>query len=340
MYRYHLKVAALTAALIALAFGYVRADSGTSTTIPVGNSPVVRLQMRTGHVTIRTWNQQQIQIDATQPVQTQQFDAGAVSRALRAGDLSILATTVQTPNGPLTLPAEDFSLNSVTPGDHDGVAIFGGDTGATLVVTVPASTALMWVNVGHGTIDIQDYRSGTFVARVHNGGIRLQNVSGDGYVEAARGPIFVKNSAMNRLRARTAVGNILFENCNARQIEVSSISGSIAYDNGTFVPGLARFESQSGNVAIGVAGGGVQIGAHSSSGKIFENLQGAGNVRGGQNDAQATISGGGPVVTASSQSGAVYLYTGSLAGRARLPNQWRPAGRIVHPRFPRPSGRP
>ena len=58
-----------------------------------------------------------------------------------------------------------------------------------------------------------------------------------------------------------------FRGCTSHQIEASSKYGSIVYDNGKFQPGLARFESDHGNVALGVRGG-AQIGAHSGSGHI------------------------------------------------------------------------
>ncbi|HET9096945.1 MAG TPA: hypothetical protein VFN37_09805, partial [Candidatus Baltobacteraceae bacterium] len=125
---------------------------------------------------------------------------------------------------------------------------------------------------------------------------------------------------------------IVFGNCNVRQIEASSINGSIAYDNGTFVPGVARFESQNGNVAIGVAGGGARIDAHSSGGRIFAGFEGGAAVSGSPTDAQVLIGSGGPVVTANSQRGGVYLYNGSLRAHGRLQGAWQPIGRILRVR--------
>lgn len=324
-----LKVAAAaTAALLAFLLGPAPAfaQSGTSVTLPVSGAPVVRVQIRQGTLVIRTWNQPQVQISSGDEVQANHFDSGAVDRALAGGDIPIFSTTILTAQGPLILPAEDFPLPGIGTG-HDGVIVHAIGPPATVTVTIPTGTALLWAAVGRGDLEVHDYRGGAFVARVHAGRITMQNVAGDGYVEAARGPIAFKNSALTRLRARTAAGNILFENCTARQIEVSSILGSIAYDNGTFSPGLARFESQSGNVAIGVAGGSLQIGAHAASGHIFEQLSNA-RLSGSGSDAQATLGSGGPVVTASSMTGNVYLYTGAFK-KGRMPQAWRPVGRII-----------
>lgn len=307
-------------------------------TIPVDTPPVIRVQMRSGTLTIRTWDRAQVQIASSGAVDARRFDPIAVARALHGGDIPIFAATVLTPNGPLLLPPEEFFVPAVMDAPHDGVVLFAESGDVT--VTVPNSTALVWAMVARGGIRIQDYRGGAFVARVHVGKIALSNVGGDAYVEAARGPVDISNSAFNRIRARTAVGNILFENCNARQIEASSIAGSIAYDNGTFVPGLARFETMDGDIALGVAGGGAQIAAHSSSGRVYSGLDQGARVEGSANDARATVGGGGPVVTANSQSGSVYLYNGAFKKRPQLQRQWHGLQRIIKARtFARPPYR-
>ncbi len=323
--------AAAAVALLMLLLGPARAaaQSGTGITLPVGSSPVVRVQMRAGTLIVRTWDQLQVQVTSGDAVQVHHFDSGAVDRALAGGDIPIFSTTILTAQGPLILPAEEFPLTGIG-GGHDGVIVRAEDSPSTVTVTIPTGTALLWAAMGRGDLEVHDYRGGAFVTRVRAGRITLQNVSGQGYVEAVRGPIAIRDSALDRVRARTAAGNILFENCTARQIEVSSILGSIAYDNGTFAPGLARFESQRGNVAIGIAGGSLQIGAHTSGGHIFEQLSNA-RVSGSGTDAQAMLGSGGPVVTASSGTGNVYLYSGGFKQHA-MPQAWRPVGRIIkHP---------
>jgi hypothetical protein len=162
----------------------------------------------------------------------------------------------------------------------------------------------------------------------------LQNVSGDGYAQVARGPMLMENSTFNRLRARTAAGNIIFENCNTREVEAGSVDGSVAYDNGTFVPGIARFESVNGNVAIGIAGGGARIDAHSAQGKIFSGFAGGAAVSGSPTDAQAIVGSGGPVVTVDSERGGIFLYTGTLRSQQRLQGAWQPIGRILRRPLP------
>lgn len=165
--------------------------------------------------------------------------------------------------------------------------------------------------------------------RVHNGSFDAQNVSGAAFIEVARGQLEVRDSSFDQVRARTAVGKILFQHSSARQIEVNSVNGNIMYDDGSFGPGVASFESQKGNVALGINGG-AQISAHSAGGKIFESFDHPAQVRGGGNDAQAIVNGGGPVITATSQSGNVYLYNGAFAAQPGLQRKWRPLGRAMN----------
>jgi hypothetical protein len=324
--RYHVRALAAAVAGVLLALAPASADTGTTISIPVSPSPIVRLQMRSGTLIVRTWSQPQIQIQADDTVDVRHFDPPEVARAL-GGAILVPLTTVETKSEAIVLPPEEFPLDDVDNGPHDAVQVRGGDSGATVTVTVPASTALLAGVVGRGRIQLQDYRGGTFYTVVHAGSIELRNVGGDGYVEVARGTILMSDSAMNRLRARTAIGNIVFRNCNARQIEVSSVNGSIAYDNGTFVPGLAHFESQNGNIALGIGGGAVSIGAHSGAGKIVQELSPGADVQSAQNDLQAAVGGGGPVVTATSARGAIYLYNGSLAQHPDLRSKWPPLHR-------------
>ncbi|MGR4064670.1 MAG: hypothetical protein ACLQPV_04405, partial [Vulcanimicrobiaceae bacterium] len=78
----------------------------------------------------------------------------------------------------------------------------------------------------------------------------------------------------------------------------------------SFQPGLARFESQRGNVALGVGSGTASFGAHSAQGRVVNAYDGRGA------DASA------PVVTATSQTGNVLLYRGSARDNLQRMQQW------------------
>ncbi|HZZ66071.1 MAG TPA: DUF4097 family beta strand repeat-containing protein [Candidatus Baltobacteraceae bacterium] len=323
--------AGLSALALACTFAAPARAQSTSVSVPVQNTPIIRIRLESGTLSIRTWDRQTVQITANGPVSIHHFDADAVARAIHSDDIPVFSTSVATHQGHVLLPPEEFMAPALSSAPHDGVVI-AAEGAQTVTVTIPQQSALVWAMVAHGRIRLQDYRNGAFLLRVHTGMVALANVGGDGYAEAARGRITVENSAFDRFRARTAAGNIFFSNCNARQIEVSSAHGSIVYDNGTFVPGLARFETVTGDVALGIAGGGVQIGAHSASGQVRSNFTRGAATSGTANDVHATINGGGPVVTASSVSGSIYLYDGAFAARPLLQQQWTPLQQLFKAR--------
>ncbi len=279
-----------------------------------GPAPVVVAMMRSGSITIRTWDRPQVQIDTDGQVHSQQIPPAEVQRRFPA-QIPLPAQTLQTPRGPVSLPPERFVAPPLPPGLHSGIVVRGyGKT----TITIPRDTAMVIARVGRGFVAIRGYQQGFFVALVHTGRVQLNGVSGTGAVQVLSGPIVAVNSSFTRLRARTARGNLIFEGCNAMQIEASSVFGSIAYDNGRFQPGLAHFQSEHGNVALGIASGGVQIGAHSASGHIYSDLGAGEHVQRSPNDARAVVNGGGPVVTATSGTGAVILYHGSIREHPQL----------------------
>jgi hypothetical protein len=274
--------------------------------IAVGPNPVVDVQLGTGNVTVQTWDRPDVQVSSGGSVQVQHLDPSAVDRYIQP-QIPSGSHTVDTAYGPVSLPAEPFVLPQLQGAWHDGVTARGnGNT----VITVPRGTSLVMAHVDKGRVTLNDYR-GAFWAQAHNGGIFLNRVSGSGYVESLKGRIVATDSNFDRLRARSAASNMIFNNCTSHQIEATSRYGSIVYNNGSFEPGLARFDSEHGNVVLGVRGA-AQIGAHSESGRVMSNFSNAAQVRATGNTTQAQVEGGGPVVTATSRDGSVYLYNGSL----------------------------
>lgn len=320
----------MLAALIAPA----RAQMQAPIILPAGDDPVIRVLLRNGTVSVRTWDRTDVQVVSSQPVTARSFRPAAVAQALNTGTIPIFATTIVTPDGPLTLPPEELALGALPGGSHEGVLVQAQSGNLTLMI--PAGTSLLLANVGRGRIDLQNYR-GVFALLIHNGALRLSNVGGTGFLQSARGVIMAGNSSFDHIRARTAAGNILFENCDSKQIDVSSINGTIVYDNGAFEPGLARFETERGNVALGLGRGNAQINVHSSTGRIFSAFDRA-SVRAGQTDAQ--FGGGGAAVTASSVHGAIFVYRGPLRslGARHLGSEWTTLTRFVRRRPPSPKG--
>jgi hypothetical protein len=283
--------------------------------VEVGASPIVRVVLKSGSVNVRTWDRHVVEVDDAGAVTVRRF---AVQSTDTQSTIPVLAGHVDGPNGPIQLPAETFAVSTLPPGPHFVVAARGDD--ANLTVTVPATAALVTVQLGRGNVSIQDYRHGTFVARVRNGSVRLENVGGDGFVQVMRGPITAHASSFERLRARSGTGDVVFDGCRAEQIEVTSVGGSIVYDGGSFEPGLARFETRDGNVAIGVTGG-TELGGHSSSGRVYTQFDRGAHVSGSDGEQRAVVGAGGPVVNATSDSGNVFFYDGALRTH-RTPAVW------------------
>lgn len=306
------------ASALLLAFAFLIATRATSSAqsarIATSASPVVYIQDAGGSINVRTWDQPQVQVDGDAGFETRHANPQDGERV--PSQIFLWSQSARTPDGTtLRLEPETFLLPNIG-GAHDSVTIRGS---GNATVSIPAGTALIIGNVRHGTLSIDGYRNGVFVAHVGNGSMEFNNVSGTGAVQVNNGPLVASNSDFARLRVRTVHGNMEFENCNATQIEATSLTGTIMYDNGTFQPGLARFESERGNVLLGVAGNGVQVGAHSSVGQIYSD---AAAVAQGQTDAQAMLGRGGPVVTATSGSGSVIFYNGALRDHPALAHRF------------------
>ena len=160
-------------------------------TIDVGASPIVRITLGSGTVNVRTWDRQAVRIDDTTDLDVKKSEVES-SEAQSA--IPVFAGRLPGASGVLELPTESFVVSTIPPGPRPLVSIRGHDTDVT--VTVPRTAALVTVQLNKGNVSIQDYRSGTFVARVRFGNVRLDDVgdarglialsgSRHGYVEEA-----------------------------------------------------------------------------------------------------------------------------------------------------------
>jgi hypothetical protein len=296
----------LLLAFLCVATGGTRARADT---VASTFSPVIVVALSSGNVTIRTWERQEVQVVGDPTIQYLHAGPMVVARRFQNYQPELWEQTIQTPEGPLSLAPEPFPLPPLSPDVHDAVSVRGeGD----VTITVPSATAVIIANVKQGSLSIDGYR-GVFVTHVVTGTIHLSNVQGTGAVQVNNGGFYANDSVFDRLRVRTGRGNMFFDNCSSAQIQASSLTGTIVYDNGTFTPGLAHFESQRGSVALGVANGDAQITAHSDAGRVF-------------NEAQEFFRGG-PLVTATSGSGAVIYYRGTIRDHPRLMRQLPPNAR-------------
>jgi hypothetical protein len=300
-------LAGLLSVFAFLAGTCVHARAATSL-IQTTPAPFVVVQLDSGSVNIRTWDRAAIQIDADPTVTFNHAPPRQVAARVPQ-QIPLWSQTIKTPQGQeLDLAPELFPLPPFAPGEHDALVVRGeGD----VTLTVPQQTPLLLINVRLGSVTIAGYSGTAFVAHVTAGEVHVENVSTTAAIQVNNGPVFISNSTFERLRLRTGRGTAFMSACRSQQIQVTSLTGSIVYDNGVFEPGLAHFETTRGDIAIGLASG-AQIEAHSSAGRILYDVGSDGSVNRSAQDAQATLMGGGPVITASSITGAVIFYRGTL----------------------------
>jgi len=315
--------------------------AGTSSTahaaaslIPTTDSPFIWIALDRGSVTIRTWSQPAVSLVADPSVDVEHAPPRVAERVPQ--QIPLWSASIEGPSGPLNLAPELFPLPPFPPGEHDAL-VLRGTGNATLLV--PSQTALVVANVRNGSVIVQGYAGTALVAHVTSGQVRMSGDSTTAAVQIDAGPVIIRNSAFTRLRLRAGSGNVYMNDCRADQIQVTSLTGSIVYDDGVFEPGLAHFESTWGNIAIGVDGP-TQIDAQSGVGRVYYRIApDAGSIDRTQSEVQAMILGGGPVVTASSLNGAVLFYRGALryypalqrAFMMQLPSYSRIYGRPYQP---------
>ncbi len=328
----------------------------------VGDSVVVNVIVRGkgNDVIVRVWDRQSVQVDyaddnvpsiarTSVPFGTPRFP---LSRQIPA-----MIYTGRDGNGQVAaaaLPPEEFPYAAFRAGPHDTVVI-DAQEGSHIVVTVPASTGLLALRIGGGQTTIEGYRGANLFVIQGQGHVALTGATTTAFVQMNYGTFFAADGTFDRIRVRGIAAHDVFENCRSKQIEASSVHGSIVYDRGSFDPGLARFETQTGNIALGVTGP-AQLTGRSQDGHVytlFDRRSASSVEQRGDGDATATVNGGGPLVNAISGRGNVFLYDGTLQTRRRAGPQWKAvhevfAGRrrdrgAAAPRpeaLPRPPGLP
>ncbi|HEX3464696.1 MAG TPA: hypothetical protein VHS78_11665 [Candidatus Elarobacter sp.] len=314
---------------VAAVLGPVRAGSSA---LDVGDQVVVNLMVRGrgNEITVRTWDRPSVQVeyaDDTAPVvdrRTAGFGNGRIPFVQQIPpQLYALRDRDGLPN-PGALAPEEFPYAGIRGGPHDVVRIEAPEN-SRLVVTVPASTAVLAVRAGGSQTVIDGYRGANLLVIQNQGRVQLTNATTTAFVQLNNGVVYAADSTFERVRVRGVTAHDVFERCRSKQIEATSVMGSIVYDGGSFDPGLARFESMTGNIALGVTSA-AQLNGRSADGHVytmFDRRAGANIEQHGDGEAIATVGGGGPLVSAMSVRGNVYFYDGSLLSRRSVAPEWR-----------------
>jgi hypothetical protein len=317
-------------------------------TYPVGDQAVLQVWGNAAAVTIRTWDRDEVQVDDDDD--SAFYRSRATVKTSASFPIPAVSEQRPIPGGTRieTLATEDFPVPKLAPRVHDAVRIRAAeprpDPGQRpplprLTIMIPESTGLVYVRLGHGSLTLRDYR-GTSIVSLNHGRITFADVGGDAFVQPLNARFYATRSAFDRLRARSSSGDEIFDACRVREIEATTISGTILFDNGVFDPGLALFASSSGSIAVGVNGG-AQIGAHTDDGRIWSMLHSlppSPVMAASPSDDGLQVAGdGGPLVNASTEHGNVFLYDGSLSGRPRsgLGEGWHPMLELLQAARPR-----
>jgi len=312
--------------LIALAHGPAPAAAGSSS-VDAGEQVVVNVIVRGrgNEVAIRVWDRPNVQIDYAE-------DAPSVDRRSVTFGTARFPLVQQIPpqlygmqtGGGGALPPEEFPFTGVRAGPHDVVSIAAPE-GSHLVITVPATAGILALRIGGGQTTIEGYRGANLFVVQNQGRVQVTGATTTAFVQMNYGTFYAADGAFDRIRVRGIAAHDVFERCRSKQIEATSVTGSIVYDGGAFDPGLARFESQSGNIALGVTSS-AQLTGRSQEGHVYTlfDRRGAASVdQRSEGEAVATVGGGGALVNAISGRGNVYFYDGTLLTRRAVTPEWR-----------------
>jgi len=318
-----------------LCAGLTSPAAAESSLVDVGDQAVVIVQVagRGNAVTIRTWDRPSVEVDSgdVPATITHRMTAFGTVRMPLAAPIPPMPYVAHDGAGQVTgqgvLPPEDFPYSGFRPGPHDVVRI-SAEAGARLTVTVPASTGLLQTRVGGGLTTIDGYRGADLFVVQNYGRVQMNGVTTTAFLQMINGALYAVGSSFDRVRVRANAANIIFERCRSKQIEATSVSGAIVYDGGTFDPGLARFESQTGNIALGVTAP-AELAGRTQDGRVYTQFErGTPIAQPADGAATATYEGGGPLVNAITTHGSVYLYDGSLANRRAVAPEWRPVQQL------------
>lgn len=313
--------------LTALAQAPTPAVAGSSS-VDAGDQVVVNVTVRGrgNDVAVRVWDRPSVQVDYAEE------GAPALERHVVAFATGRFPLVQQIPpqlfgmpaGGGGALPPEEFPFAGFRPGPHDVVSIAAPE-GSHLVITVPATTGILTLRVGGGQTTIEGYRGANLFVVQNQGRVQLTGATTTAFVQMNYGAFYAADGTFDRIRLRGIAAHDVFERCRSKQIEATSIAGSIVYDGGAFDPGLARFESQTGNIALGVTSP-AQLTGRSAEGHVLTLFDQRGTVnvvQHGEGEAVATVGSGGALVNAISGRGNVYFYDGTLLSRRPVTPEWR-----------------
>ena len=201
---------------------------------PVTKGTRLVLTNNAGEVVVRSWDRDVVKIEATHN-ERDSIDVQTADQTLRIRSRST--------RGPSSLVDYRLTVPRWMPVNLSGSYLEASIEGTTAEVTVETVHGNVRVVGGSGAIAVRsvmgtitvDKASGRVQATTVNEGIRMTNVTGD-------------------MSAETTNGDIVVENAQTSNLEVSTVNGDVTFNGTVRDNGAYRFTTHSGDVRVGLGG--------------------------------------------------------------------------------------
>ena len=206
----------------------------TDQTLDVAKGTRLVLQNNAGEVTVRTWDREQVRVQASH--------SGRESVDVQTADTTLRIRGRAT-RGPANLIDYQITVPRWMPVNLSGTYLESTIEGTTAEVTVETVHGNVRVVGGSGAIAVRSVEgvitvekaTGKVQATSVNEGIRLSNVSGD-------------------MTAETTNGDIVIENAQTTSLEVSTVNGDVTFNGTMRDTGAYRLTTHSGDIRVGLGG--------------------------------------------------------------------------------------
>jgi hypothetical protein len=203
------------------------------------------------------------------------------------------------------LPTRRFTV----PGVREGTAGVRIDNpGGDITVYVPPRVSAMLLRADSGDANVSGFR-GPYVVDAEGGNVDLQKLWGFGHVRTTSGHVNM-NGVGGNLHVETTFGTVSGVGMSPERAEIKTQDGDVEWSFARLGSGPYRFMSNGGNVHVAlIPSAAANIDAQSTRGSVVNRFnRRAANVRFMSAHAMSiSLGGGGPQITAASQSGTVVI---------------------------------
>ena len=214
--------------------GGPEASPRTDQTVDVAKGTRLVLSNNAGEVTVRSWDRDQVRVQATHS-ERETIDIQTAESTLRIRG--------RASRGPSNLIDYQVTVPRWMPVNLSGTYLESTIEGTAAEVTVETVHGNVRVAGGSGAITVRSVEgtitvekaSGKVKATTVNEGIRLLNVSGD-------------------MSAETTNGDIAIENAQTSSLEASTVNGDVTFNGTIRDSGVYRLTTHSGDIRVGLGG--------------------------------------------------------------------------------------